>query len=99
MATAAPKPRRIPDYYAFCDVALRHTAHWSLTYEHGAPAPYAARHKANADIVLAASRVDVLEQALIDFAPPARVRPYLPEEQQERACEQRLLAAVLREAA
>jgi len=91
--------RRIPDYYEFCEVALHHAARWSLSYEHGATAPYTAQNKANPDIVLAASRVDVLDQALIAFTPPARVRPYLPEEQRARACEQQLLAAVLREVA
>jgi|SRR5690606_17077257 len=92
MAATAPKPRRIPDYYEFCNVALRHTARWSLGYEHGADAPYTAQNKANPDIVLAASRVDVLDQALTDFTPPARVRPYLPAEAAACAAEQALLA-------
>ncbi|HLU96725.1 MAG TPA: hypothetical protein VKZ89_07795 [Thermobifida alba] len=92
-ATPAPRPAaRIPDHYEFCGVAIRHRARWSLTYEHGAAAPYVARHKANPDIVLAASRVDVLDQALTDFTPPARVRPYLPAEAAARAEEQALLA-------
>ncbi|MFW5415437.1 hypothetical protein J0910_02080 [Nocardiopsis sp. CNT-189] len=73
-------------------MALHHRARWSLRYEHGTATPYTAQHKAEPDIVLAASRLGVLDAALSDFAPPKRVRPYLPSEAAARAEEQRLLA-------
>ncbi|MFW5415709.1 hypothetical protein J0910_03660 [Nocardiopsis sp. CNT-189] len=87
-----PPAARIPGHFEFCEVALRHRALWSLSYEHGTAAPYTAWYKVVPGVVLAASRLEVLDAALTDFTPPARVRPYLPEEQQARTEEQRLLA-------
>ncbi|GAA1994480.1 hypothetical protein GCM10009799_20750 [Nocardiopsis rhodophaea] len=74
----APSPRRIPDRDAFYRLAelTRHSGIWGFTYDHGALAPYVARHRVDPAIIFAASSVAGLEAVLDMLDPPAMLRPY-----------------------
>ena len=85
----------IPDYRAFCDVALRH-ARWDITYARSQEAaPFIARHKADR-VTMATSNVDLLDHVLTTYAAPPRARPYVDDTAQ-RIAESQALVEVLNE--
>ncbi|MFW5415816.1 hypothetical protein J0910_04230 [Nocardiopsis sp. CNT-189] len=84
----------IPDYFAFCEVALRHKAQWDLTYSPYQAASFVARHRAD-ETTMATSTLELLDHVLTTYAAPSHVRRYV-EDTAVRSAEQQELTELLK---